>query len=170
MNKFNLTKKIYVDDTKSTGKGIFARIPIKKGEHIATFKGRIIKKIIKTKKDSLSFVGTHLLGLGRYKWLEPSRSDPLYYLNHSCNPNAGIKGSVRLYAMRNIDKGEEITIDYSTTEEFIHWRMNCVCRCGSKNCRRTIRSVQFLPKKTFNKYMPYIPTYFKNIYLKYNKK
>lgn len=59
---------------------------------------------------------------------------------------------------------EEIIIDYSTTEIDKFWHMKC--NCGSKNCRKEIQSIQFLPKKVYNKYTPCIPTYFMKVYNK----
>jgi len=35
------------------------------------------------------------------------------FLNHSCEPNVGILGQIIFVAMRNIDSGEELTIDYA---------------------------------------------------------
>ena len=83
-------------------------------------------------------------------------------MNHSCNPNTGIKGKVRFYAIKNIYKDEEITFDYSTSEVDIYWSMRC--KCGANNCRGIIRSIQFLPETTFKRYLPYIPSNFQDIY------
>jgi uncharacterized protein len=160
--------RTYVSRTKNTGRGIFAIRDIRKGELIAIFKGGTKKVIIRSKRDSENFVGTHLLGLNKNLWLVPKKIDPLYYVNHSCNPNSGIKGAVRLYSMRKIKKGEEITFDYSTTEGDIFWEMKC--NCGILGCRKIIRSIQFIPENNFKKYLPYVPSYFRDIYIKYKSK
>jgi len=68
-----------------------------------------------------------------------------YYLNHSCNPNSGIRDKVIIVAMRDIERGEEITLDYSITEADRTGKLKC--KCGDQNCRKIIRSIQFLPKK-----------------------
>ena len=86
------------------------------------------------------------------------------FLNHSCEPVAGMKG-LTLIALRDIKEGDEITIDYSIQEGDHLWEMKCDCK--SNNCRCTVRSVQFLPEKTFKKYLPYIPAYFKKVYEKH---
>jgi hypothetical protein len=58
-------------------------------------------------------------------------------LSHSCDPNAFFKDDKRwLYALRDIQEGTEITIDYERTEPIISHPF--VCRCGSTNCRRVI--------------------------------
>jgi SET domain-containing protein len=58
-------------------------------------------------------------------------------LSHSCDPNAYFKDNERsLYALKDIKKGNEITIDYERTESIISAPF--VCLCGSPNCRRVI--------------------------------
>ena len=58
-------------------------------------------------------------------------------LAHSCDPNAFFKDDKRwLYALKNIQKGTEITIDYERTEPVISSPF--LCRCGALNCRRVI--------------------------------
>ena len=60
---------------------------------------------------------------------------PEHCLNHSCAPNARIVGNCTR-AIRAIDVGEEVTIDYST---FMgpDWTMSC--RCGSPDCKKVIQ-------------------------------
>ena len=155
-------KKIYVSNSKIQGKGIFADEKIKRGELIRYIKGKPKEFTVKDKGDEMAY--PNWIGIGKNKWIDPIY--PNLYWNHSCNPNAGLKGKVSVFAIRNITKGEEITIDYSTIEETDGWEMKC--GCGEKNCRKVIKSIQYLPEKTFDKYMPYIPTYFKKRYLKLN--
>jgi len=55
--------------------------------------------------------------------------------NHSCDPNTVFAG-LNVVALRDIERGEELTIDYST---FCDERMpEFECECGSKNCRGRI--------------------------------
>jgi hypothetical protein len=77
------------------------------------------------------------------------------YLNHSCNPNAAVHkvgNRLLLVAVRQIRRGEEIVIDYSTTlgDDDI-WTMRC--RCGSAICRKTIRNLGSLPEAVRARYM-----------------
>jgi hypothetical protein len=103
------------------------------------------------------------VGIGKDLWIDPSY--PLSQLNHSCNPNIGQRGKIRFYALRDIRKGEEMTFDYSTSEAETDWTMKC--HCGSKKCRKTITSIQFLPENIYSDYLPYIPTYFQKVYNRY---
>lgn len=153
-------KGVYIGNSKISGKGLFANRDFKKGETVFIFKGEVVDWQVKDEKTSL--YGPNWVGIGKNKWMDVIA--PGVYINHSCNPNCGIKGKVHVKALKNISKGSEVTIDYSITEMDKMWHMNC--NCGSKNCRKIIRSIQFLPKKTYLKYNPYIPTYFMQIYKK----
>lgn len=153
-------KHIYHTKSKINGLGVFAGENIKKGEVIQYIKGEAKFLAIKNKEDSLSY--PNWIGIGKNKWIDPNY--PNQYLNHSCEPNSGIKGKVTMVALKDIKEGEEITIDYSIIEGDDLWEMKC--NCGNKNCRQIIRSVQFLPEKVFKKYLPYIPKYFKDIHTK----
>ncbi len=42
---------------------------------------------------------------------------PSWYVNHSDVPNARCDGNLRFWALRRIEKGEEITADYRTYGE-----------------------------------------------------
>lgn len=57
------------------------------------------------------------------------------FINHSCNPNCGIKDKLKVVAMRKIKKGEEITFDYAMSETS-DYKMKCNCK--QKNCREII--------------------------------
>jgi SET domain-containing protein len=42
---------------------------------------------------------------------------PAWYLNHSSKPNIAADKRVKFYALRDIKKGEELTVDYRTYSE-----------------------------------------------------
>ncbi|PIR49117.1 hypothetical protein COU80_00850 [Candidatus Peregrinibacteria bacterium CG10_big_fil_rev_8_21_14_0_10_55_24] len=70
-------------------------------------------------------------------------SEPYIFFNHSCAPNAGMRNRGVLFALRAINPGEEITVDYSSTADDLNWQMSC--KCGSPNCRKLIGDFQSLP-------------------------
>ncbi len=152
--------KVKVGDSKIQGKGLFAEKNFKRGDIVFIFKGKVVNWEVKDEKSSL--YGPNWVGIGKNKWMDVVA--PGVYINHSCEPNCGIKGKVSVTAIKNIKKGEEITIDYSITEIDNLWHMTC--NCGNKNCRKTIRSIQNLNDKIIRKYTPFIPTYFMNVYNK----
>jgi hypothetical protein len=155
--------KINIRKSKLHGKGLFASRAIKKDEKIFTIKGQKLKFLIHNKKQA-ELAGFNWIGLGKNIWINPTHHG--LYFNHSCNPNSAIKGTKTAVAIRNIKKDEEITFDYSLNEADIFWYIKC--SCGSKNCRKTIRSIQFLHPKKFEKYKTCIPKDFQKIYKKFN--
>lgn len=155
--------KVYVGESRISGKGIFAARPIKKGEIAFIAKGKLIRFVIRSPQDSR--IGPRRIGIGRHRWLDPFRHNPLYFINHSCDSNTGIKGRVMFVAVKDIKQGEEVTFDYSIQDEDTFWKMTC--RCGQRDCRGIIRSIQFMPDETIAKYLPYVPTYFKRVYLRH---
>jgi uncharacterized protein len=61
-------------------------------------------------------------------------TDPMRFTNHSCQPNARLcldNGRVEFYALRVIEAGEELTVDYGET----HHDGKLACRCGAPGCR-----------------------------------
>ena len=74
-------------------------------------------------------------------------------INHSCEPNAGLRNRADLFAIRDIAKGEEITYDYSTNvEPDIEWIM-APCRCGVPACRQVIGSITSLSDAALQRYL-----------------
>ena len=60
-------------------------------------------------------------------------TDPMRYTNHACAPNARLcirQGRVEFYALRAIEPGEEITVNYGPT----HHEGRLACRCGAPKC------------------------------------
>ncbi|KAK1933157.1 SET domain containing protein [Babesia divergens] len=62
------------------------------------------------------------------------------FINHSCDPNCSsipysVNGAFRMgvFALRRIEKGEEVTYNYGFTSRGVGVGFKCLC--GSKNCR-----------------------------------
>ena len=124
---------LIVNQTRHNGNGIFPLENIKKGSVICVAQGEIIRKPYTKNR---YWEGHRWLGIGHEKWVKPSTGNPLYHINHSCDATAEIRNKIEIVARKNILKGEEITIDYSPTEEDPFWKMKC--QCHSKNCRGTL--------------------------------
>jgi len=84
------------------GTGLFAVRRFRRDAYVATFEGR------PTTRD-----GTHVLWVQNDDGTEIGirGQNDLRFLNHSSKPNAEFRGD-RLYALRNVQRGEELTIDY----------------------------------------------------------
>ena len=71
-------------------------------------------------------------------------------VNHSCDPNLGlleITDNYYLVAIRDIDVGEELEWDYSTSMIDEPWVLEG-CLCRSSKCRGTISNFPQLPLET----------------------
>ena len=68
--------------------------------------------------------------------IEEPGDDPTYFMNHSCDPNVWMEGSMTLVARRAFVTGEGLTLDYSLTEAVEDFVMEWGCVCGSANCRK----------------------------------
>lgn len=156
--------KVKVKKSTLHGNGLFATRDIKRGETLFIFKGKPIHFLINNKKRAKE-AGLNWVGYGKNFWIDPSGNYTVN-ANHSCDPNAFLKDGLKMLALRNIKKDEEITFDYSLNESDIFWSMKC--SCGSKKCRKIVTSIQFLSKEFLRKHAIQIPSYFKQISKEFN--
>jgi uncharacterized protein len=116
------------------GRGLFARQAIERGEVVAVKGGHIVDT------DTMLALPMHLRdtdiqlapGLHLVALDDDEYEGVMLYINHSCEPNVGVAGNVVLAAMRDVDAGEELTVDYAL---FDRLRPPMTCRCGSPACR-----------------------------------
>ena len=66
---------------------------------------------------------------------EEERELSMLYLNHSCNPNLGMRGEITFVAMRDIRAGAELTHDWAMTDDDDY---SVECNCGASDCRKTL--------------------------------
>lgn len=147
--KFSKTKKLVVKDTKKYGKGVFTLAAIEKGQVVHVLRGR--KYDIKDLVYLFIARKTHIdnpLQIGKRTHLKLDSFSESF--NHSCDPNCGIRKNSELFALRDIDIGEELTYDYSLTVAPTIWAMRC--KCGSKICRKVIGDVLSIPKRRIIEY------------------
>lgn len=146
--------KFEIKETKKYGKGVYAKELIKEGEIIYTLTG---ERINETDCDKMIEEG------------KISNDDPLqisrdqYFLlddisrsfNHSCEPNAGLKGESILFAIRDILPNHEIVYDYSTTVPPYNDTFTTMnnCLCSSEICRKELGNVLSIPKDVLDYYI-----------------
>jgi SET domain-containing protein len=123
--------ELEVRPTPLKGRGVFTRARIAQGQKILTFQGRALATEALSNDLLVMQIGPEL-------WLCSDGSLLDDCLNHSCEPNAGfLDCEPVLYALRDIEAGEEIGWDYSTSISEPGWSMDC--RCESQRCRGVIR-------------------------------
>ena len=80
----------------------------------------------------------HICGLDSY-WAIDGRltGNGTQFINHSCQPNCSLRnlrGHLLFFALRDIEPGEEILLDY----EWSYHSDRKACRCGAPACRGRI--------------------------------
>lgn len=97
-----MLERIEVRRSRIHGRGIFARKRLRKGQEIGRFEG-----------DSTTTDGTYVLWLIDEDGSESGirGRNALRFLNHGESPNAEFRGD-ELYALRNVQPGTEVLIDY----------------------------------------------------------
>jgi SET domain-containing protein len=101
-----MNPKLEVRDTEKYGKGVFAKADIKKGDTLVIFGGYIVPFKKESDDSGIQITDNFVL-------TSLNHTEPTDYINHSCEPNLGIKGQNFLVALRNIKKNEQIAFDYA---------------------------------------------------------
>ena len=122
--------------SKINGVGLFAVDNIAKDEIVAVKAGHILNS---SEVKKLNFPDHPELQIADDLFICPDlaqeHDDSMIFINHSCNPNVGMRGDIVMVAMRPIMNGEELVIDYAMIDNN-DFRM--LCNCGSDNCRKII--------------------------------
>ncbi len=118
------------------GCGLFARQPIVRGTVLVVWGGEAVtwdELITFSDRDRRFSVQVE-----EQVFLAPVRRslEPGDFINHSCNPNAGMSGQITVVAMRDITVGEEVCFDYAMTDSAPYDEFSC--GCGAVNCRGQI--------------------------------
>lgn len=156
--KSYLSPKTKIMRSAIEGYGLFAIRPIKRDEIVGIKGGHIInweklKKVKHLIDDSYFQIDDNFV-IGPLKKKEVSKI--MMFLNHSCNPNVGVRGEITFVAMRDIKTGEELTIDYAMTDNDNY---KTKCNCGQKNCRKVITGKDWQNNMLRNKYRGYFSRY-----------
>ena len=142
--------KIAVHRSKIHGNGVRTIAPIRKGEEVCEYKGKLISHVESDKIYGNEDSGHTFLFILNEEWVVDANHNGniARWINHGCEPNCEAwievaegddrsKDRVIISALRNIRKGEELTYDYDievpgpiTAKERALW----ACHCGSPNC------------------------------------
>ena len=144
--------------------GVFAETTFEKGALISLWGGKIYTE---AEIDALSKThpefATHPVSVYPGFFLgstETGSLDEAELFNHSCDPNAGIRGQVVLVARRLIETGEEITFDYDTTEvDSIPFD----CNCGTSECRGIIEGTAWKDPEWRRRNAGYLSLYLQDL-------
>jgi uncharacterized protein len=151
----DLKPHIYIKESDVQGRGLFSDTDIRSGAVLFEIVG---EKIRHEYDPRLAAENPNWIGTGYEEWLMLGPGDIAIFLNHSCEPNVILNENLQLIAMQPIKAHQELLLDYSTTELDPYWKMEC--GCGAKQCRKELRSFQFLPESLQAKYAKYLAPVF----------
>ena len=133
-----LSPKTEVSESKIHGRGLFATAAIAKEEIVAVKGGRIVDG--RTLREQITpRLGSVEIQIDDDLFIAPATEEErelsMLYLNHSCDPNLGVRGEITFVAMREIRSGEELTHDWAMTDDDDYF---VECNCGAPGCRKTL--------------------------------
>ena len=142
--------------TATKGIGVFATAPIPANTTVAGFGGRVVDGT--ELADLGEAVRIHALQIDDDLFLASAPPfDPADYVNHSCDPNCGIVGSVLLVTMRDVGADEELCFDYAMTDSDDYDRFQC--RCGTARCRGVVTGDDWKQPELRDRYEGWFSTY-----------
>jgi uncharacterized protein len=137
------------------GNGVYALESIKEGEMVAMFGGLVLTGAqLETVPDTLRSLSIQVEDDLYLVSRIPGAGD---HVNHSCEPNAGLRGQIALVAMRDILPGEEVTFDYAMSDSSNYDEF--VCACGTAACRGRVTGEDWKLPKLWDKYDGYFSPY-----------
>lgn len=119
-----LEQYLFVKNSAIHGSGLFTSVKIQSGKRIMVIKGEAISGDECEKREEYGNV--YIFWNGE-TYIDTEMTSRIKYINHDCKYNCDIvdrnEESLFLIAARDIEKGEELTIDYGYEEIYE------LCRC-----------------------------------------
>jgi len=147
---------ISVKCSKIHSRGVFAKRNIPEGMRIIEYVGEKVTKAESDRRADIPLAraqknkecgAVYLFELNkRYDLDGDVPYNTAKYINHSCNPNCEtdiIRGHIWIIALRDINKGEELSYNYGYGYEDFQEHE---CKCGADNCVGYILDEDHWPK------------------------
>ena len=134
-----------INKDHTSGSGVITRRGFETGDLLAVVAGEIVPDIRQ-----------HTLQISRRRHMY----DPYFtgYLLHSCDPNVSLNMRARtLTALKPIQAGAFLTMDYAETEDTLFRQF--ACSCGSDHCRGWITGRRESPHQIVIEYNEHIHTH-----------
>ena len=122
-----------VGASRLTGKGLFATTPIAARAKIGEFEGEVIG-LREARRRAKGRTIVAIVELERHALDATDSPRGFRFINHSCDPNTFTRCTAdraEFYALRDIEPGEELTVDYGESQH----DGKLPCRCGTARCR-----------------------------------
>lgn len=153
-----ISSKVEIRQSDINYTGMFAKETIFPGEIVYIKGGHILTK---EQIYSTGVINSYLPISDEYyigALTQEEENETKLYNNHSCQPNCGMRGEITFIAIKKINVGEELTVDYAFIDNEDY---SFECNCGSENCRHTITGHDWKIKSLQEKYYPYFAQYLK---------
>ncbi len=164
MIKTYRSSKTIIRTSAKGGKGLFASENILADEIIAIRAGHFVNTDEALRRDKE--IGDFSLQISDEFYICPEIREDIddiaIYINHSCDPNVGMDGQICFVAMRDIQEGEELCLDYAMAVTN-NYKMDC--NCGNSNCRKVITGDDWKKEELQIRYGKYFSWFiYKKIY------
>jgi uncharacterized protein len=129
---------LVVAESRISGQGLFASEHIESGRVLVRLGGRLVStsELRELLDNSCRYVDT--LTIHDDVHLVLPFGTKVHYGNHSCDPNLWHMGPYEIAARRDIQTGEEVTVDYGTQSGASGFVM--ACSCAADSCRKVVTS------------------------------
>jgi SET domain-containing protein len=153
-----LSPKTRIRKSPIHGRGLFASRPIRKGEIVAIKGGHILDRPALSRvrrRIAASYMQIDdLFYIGALRSAEVALNK--IFINHSCEPNLGIRGQITFVARRAIEAGEELTYDWAMEEDAPAVTR---CACGARRCRGRLTGQDWKIASLQKRYRGYFSAY-----------
>ena len=147
---------IIIKNSKIHSLGVYAKKAIKKGTRVIEYVGEKVTKAESSRRaekplnensENEELGAVYLFELNKRHDIDGYvKYNTARYINHSCNPNCEsdvIKGKIYIIALRDIEKGEELTYNYGYGWDDY---ADHPCYCGTKDCMGFILAEEHWPR------------------------
>lgn len=129
-----MAEELEVKKSNIYGRGCFARKHFPARKKIALYAGELVRGRRRIRERQNQQDAIKVINLNEDTAIDGAvGGNATAYINHSCAPNAFMRvvpgDRVAFFALRDIQPGEEITMDYRDPDHPV------VCKCGAENCR-----------------------------------
>ena len=132
-----------------------AREPIEAGELVVVFGGEVVHASQLCQLSPTERLLT--LQVEEDLYLVSTHDGPADWVNHSCDPNCGLRGQIALVALRRLEPGEEICFDYAMSDGTPYDQF--VCGCGAATCRGKVTGDDWQKPELWARYRGHFSPY-----------
>ncbi len=153
-----LSPKTRIARSPIHGRGLFAAKTMRKGEIVAIKGGHVLdrptlRRVRRRIAESYLQIDDDFY-MGAVTGRDVRRNK--LFINHSCEPNVGLRGQIPFVALRGIKAGEELTYDWAMEENA---PAVTPCRCGARRCRKILTGRDWTIPRLQRRYRGYFSAY-----------